>query len=138
MSHPPGCRIHPTAILGPAVELADNVEIGAYAVLDGKITLGSGCVIRPGAFLFGTVTMGRDNKVFSGAVLGEQPQHLKYRGEPTSLEIGDGNTFREHVTVHRGTIHSMKTVIGSENFFMAGSHVAHDCVIGNRCIFTNG
>ena len=82
--------------------------------------------------------MGRDNIVYTGAVLGEQPQHLRYRGEPTSLEIGDGNTFREHVTVHRGTTHSMKTVIGNHNFLMAGAHVAHDCVIGNHCIFTNG
>ena len=131
-------RIHPTAVISPDVQLADDVVVGAFAVLEGKITLGPGCVIRPGAFLFGQITMGPGNVVYSGAVLGEQPQHLKYKGEPTSLEIGEGNIFRENVTVHRGTIHSMKTVIGSHNYLMAGSHVAHDCVIGNRCILTNG
>ena len=138
MSKPASRRIHPTAVIAPEVALADDVEVGALAVLDGKITLGSGCVIRPGAYLFGTITMGQDNVVYSAAVLGEQPQHLKYRGEPTSLEVGDGNIFREHVTVHRGTTHSMKTVIGNHNFLMAGAHVAHDCVIGDRCILTNG
>jgi UDP-N-acetylglucosamine acyltransferase len=134
----PVSRIHPSAVISPEVELAHDVEVGALAVLDGKITLGPGCVIRPGAYLFGAIRMGRGNVVYSGAVLGEQPQHLKYKGEPTSVEIGDNNVFREHVTVHRGTTHSMKTVIGNDNFLMAGAHVAHDCVIGNRCILTNG
>jgi UDP-N-acetylglucosamine acyltransferase len=132
------CRIHPTAVIAPEAELAEDVEVGAFAVLDGKVRLGPGCVVRPGAYLFGTVTMGRGNVVYSGAVLGEQPQHLKYRGEPTSLEVGDFNIFRENVTVHRGTTHSMKTVIGNHNFLMAGCHLAHDCVVGDRCILTNG
>jgi len=118
--------------------LADDVEVGAFAVIEGKVEIGPGCIIRPGAYLLGTVAMGQGNVVFSGAVLGEQPQHLKYKGEPTSVQIGDFNIFREHVTVHRGTTHSMKTVIGSHNFLMAGAHVAHDSVIGNRCILTNG
>jgi UDP-N-acetylglucosamine acyltransferase len=138
MSNPATGRIHPTAIVGPEVTFAEDVQVGALAVLDGKISVGPGCVIRPGAYLFGTITMGRGNVVYTGAVLGEQPQHLKYRGEPTSLDIGDNNIFREHVTVHRGTTHAMRTVIGSDNFLMAGCHVAHDCVIGNRCILTNG
>jgi UDP-N-acetylglucosamine acyltransferase len=138
MSNPASRRIHPTAVIAPEVELADDVEVGALAILDGKITVGSGSIIRPGAYLFGTITMGRANIVHTGAVLGEAPQHLKYKGEPTSLEIGDENIFREHVTVHRGTTHSMKTVIGNQNFLMAGAHVAHDCVVGDRCILTNG
>jgi UDP-N-acetylglucosamine acyltransferase len=138
MSYPARPRIHPSAVISSDAELADDVEVGAYAVIDGKIRLGQGCVIRPGAFLFGDIIMGQGNVVFTGAVLGEQPQHLKYKGEPTSLEIGDFNTFREHVTVHRGTTHSMRTVIGSHNFLMAGCHIAHDCVVGDRCIFTNG
>jgi UDP-N-acetylglucosamine acyltransferase len=125
-------------VIGPGVELADDVEVGACAVIEGRISIGPGCVIRPGAILLGTIRMGRGNTVYSGAVLGDQPQHVRYRGEPTSLEIGDGNVFREHVTVHRGTTHSMKTVLGDHNFLMAGSHVAHDCVIGDRCIITNG
>src|SRR5579864_4622759 len=94
MSCPPSCRIHPTAVISPAVELAEDVEIGAYAVLDGDIRIGPGCIVRPGAYLFGRISMGRGNIVHTGAVLGEQPQHLKYKGEPTSLEIGDGNIFR--------------------------------------------
>src|SRR5438067_394377 len=105
-------RIHPSAVVSPEVELADDVEVGALAVLEGKIRLGPGCIVRPGAYLFGDVRMGPGNTVFSGAVIGEQPQHLKYKGEPTCVEIGEGNVFRENVTVHRGTTHSMKTVIG--------------------------
>jgi UDP-N-acetylglucosamine acyltransferase len=131
-------RIHPTAVVSPDAAIGDHVEIGAYAVIDGPVAIGPDCVIRPGAYLYGPLTMGRGNIVFSAAVLGEQPQHLKFGGEPTSLEIGEGNTFREHVTVHRGTTQTMKTVIGSNNYFMVNSHIAHDCVIGDRCILTNG
>jgi UDP-N-acetylglucosamine acyltransferase len=131
-------RVHPTAVLSGEVQLGRNVEIGAYAVLEGEITLGDYCVIRPGVYLFGPLTMGRGNVVHTGAVLGDVPQHLRYKGERTTVEIGDANIFREHVTVHRGTTQSMKTTIGSHNFLMAGSHVAHDCVVGNRCLLTNG
>ena len=138
MSRSPSARIHPTALVGADAVIGDNVEIGAYAILEGPVTLGAGCIIRPHACLYGPATLGRDNTVFSGAVLGEQPQHLKYHGEPTTLVIGDHNIFREHVTIHRGTTHSLKTTIGSHNFFMVNSHVAHDCVIGNHCILTNG
>ena len=138
MSYPSSCRIHPSAILSPETELGEDVEIGALAVLEGRVRLGDGCVVRPGAYLVGPLTMGRGNTVFSGAVLGEKPQHLKYKDEPTCLEIGEYNTFREHVTIHRGTAYSGRTVIGDHNFFMVNSHVAHDCVIGDRCILTNG
>jgi UDP-N-acetylglucosamine acyltransferase len=131
-------RIHPTAILSPETVLAPDVEIGPYAVLEGAVRLGSGCVIRPYSHLIGPLTMGEGNQVFTGVVLGERPQHTKYNNEPTSLEIGDLNIFRENVTVHRGTTYSWKTRIGSHNFLMAGSHVAHDCVIGNQCILANG
>jgi UDP-N-acetylglucosamine acyltransferase len=82
--------------------------------------------------------MGCGNVVYSGCVLGERPQHLRYNDEPTSLEIGDHNIFREHVTVHRGTVQSWATRIGNYNFLMAHSHVAHDCQVGNRCILANG
>jgi UDP-N-acetylglucosamine acyltransferase len=138
MSYPSSCRVHPSAILAPETELGEGVEVGPLAVLEGHVRLGAGCVIRPGAYLIGPLRMGRDNIVHSGAVLGDAPQHLKYRGEPTSLEIGDGNIFREHVTVHRGTTYSGRTMIGNQNFFMVNSHVAHDCIIGDRCILTNG
>ena len=138
MSIANSARIHPSAIISGQVEIGENVQVGAYSVIEGNIKIGADCLIRPGAYLFGNVTMGMRNQVFTGAVLGEIPQHLKYNGEPTGLDIGDDNIFREQVTVHRGTTHSMVTRIGNNNFMMANSHVAHDCVIGNRCILTNG
>jgi UDP-N-acetylglucosamine acyltransferase len=131
-------RIHPTALIAPEADLADDSEVGPFVVIEGRVRIGPGCLIRPYVHLIGPLSMGRNNKVYTGAVLGEQPQHMKYAGEPTWVEIGDGNTFRENVTVHRGTTHSWKTRIGNGNFFMAGSHVAHDCHIGNRCILANG
>jgi UDP-N-acetylglucosamine acyltransferase len=131
-------RIHPTAVIAPEAELANDVEIGPYAVIEGRVRIGPGCVLRPYVHLCGPLTMGAGNSVYSGAVLGERPQHLRYNNEDTTLDIGDHNIFREHVTVHRGTAQSGTTKIGSHNFFMAGSHIAHDCVVGNRCILANG
>jgi UDP-N-acetylglucosamine acyltransferase len=138
MGFPSSCRIHPAAVISPDVQLGENVEVGALAVLEGPMIIGDDCVVRPGAYLFGPLTLGQGNQVFSGAILGERPQHLKYNNEPTSLQVGDFNVFREHVTIHRGTTHAMKTVIGNHNYFMANSHIAHDCVVGNRCILANG
>ncbi len=131
-------RIHPTAVISPEAELADDVEIGPFVVIEGKVRLGPGCVVRPYVHLIGPLTMGAGNVVFSGAVLGERPQHTRYKDEPTGTEIGDHNIFREHVTVHRGTTQSWQTRIGSHNFFMAHCHIAHDCQVGSRCIFANG
>lgn len=131
-------QIHPTAIIAPEAELADDVVVGPYVIIEGPVKVGPACVLRPYVHLIGPLTMGQGNRCYSGCILGEQPQHLKYSGEPTRLEIGDHNIFREHVTVHRGTTHSWVTRIGSHNFFMAGSHVAHDAVVGNRCILANG
>jgi UDP-N-acetylglucosamine acyltransferase len=131
-------QIHPTAIIAPEAELADDVVIGAYAIIEGAVKVGPGCLLRPYTHLIGPLTMGQNNHCYSGSVLGERPQHMKYADEPTRVEIGDNNIFREHVTVHRGTAHSGLTRVGSHNFFMAGSHVAHDSVVGNRCILANG
>lgn len=138
MSRQDASRIHPTAVISSEVELGPNVEIGPHSVLEGKVVVGADCVIRPGAILCGNLTMGRGNIVYSGVVLGERPQHLRYRDEPTCLEIGENNVFRENVTIHRGTTASGTTRIGSHNFFMAGSHIGHDCVVGDRCIIANG
>jgi UDP-N-acetylglucosamine acyltransferase len=138
MSSSPGPRIHPTAIISPEAELHESVVVGAHVVIEGKVIVGPDCVFRPHALVCGPLTMGTGNTVYSGAVLGERPQHLKYNDEPTSTEIGDNNIFREQVTIHRGTTHSMRTKIGNGNFFMVNSHVGHDCTIGNNCIFTNG
>jgi UDP-N-acetylglucosamine acyltransferase len=131
-------RIHPTAVISSEAELADNVTIGPHAVVEGKVTLGPDCILRSGAMLCGPLSLGRGNIVFSGSVLGEKPQHLKYNNELTSLEIGDWNTFREHVTIHRGTSESVTTRIGSHNLFLARSHVGHDCVVGDQCTLSNG
>lgn len=131
-------RIHPTAVISPQAELADNVRIGPHAVVQGRVIIGPDCILRPGAMVCGPLLLGRGNIVFSGAILGEEPQHLKYQNELTSLEIGDWNTFREHVTIHRGTSQSKTTRIGSHNLFLARSHVGHDCVVGDRCTLSNG
>ncbi len=131
-------RIHPSAVISPEAELADDVQVGAYAVIEGPVRIGMGCVVRPGAHLFGPLTMGCHNQVYGHAVLGEQPQHIKYGGEATRVEIGDNNIFREGVTIHRGTTATWTTRIGNHNFFMANAHVAHDCVVGNNCVLANG
>jgi UDP-N-acetylglucosamine acyltransferase len=131
-------RIHPTALIAPEADLGDGVEVGPYVVIEGEVRVGPGCVLRPGVHLIGPLTMGCHNTVYTGAVLGERPQHLKYAGEATDLVIGDHNIIREHVTIHRGTSHSRETRIGSHNFLMANCHVAHDCKIGNHCILANG
>lgn len=131
-------RLHPTAIVAAEADLGEDVQIGPYVIIEGEVRIGAGCVVRAGAHLIGPLTMGCHNSVFGGAVLGEQPQHLRYAGEPTRLVIGDGNIIREHVTIHRGTTQSWETRIGDRNFLMAHSHVAHDCRVGNDCIFANG
>jgi UDP-N-acetylglucosamine acyltransferase len=131
-------QVHPTAVVSAEAVLADGVVVGPYVVIEGAVSLGPDCLVRPHATVCGPLTMGRGNVIFSGAVLGERPQHLKYNNEATSVEIGDYNIFREHVTIHRGTSQSWTTKIGSHNFFMVNSHVAHDCRIGNRCILANG
>jgi UDP-N-acetylglucosamine acyltransferase len=138
MSAAQSARIHPSAVVDPSAQIAEDVQVGPFVVIEGPVRIGPGCVLRPRAHLIGPLSLGRNNIVFSGAVLGEQPQHLRYAGEPTRLEIGDHNVFREHVTVHRATTNSWVTRIGNHNMFMAGSHVAHDCVVGNNCILANG
>lgn len=131
-------RIHATAVISSEAKLADDVQVGPYAVIEGPVEIGPGCEIRAHAYLRGPLEMGQGNLVFPGAVLGEQPQHSQYKNELTLLEIGDFNIFREHVAIHRGTTHTGTTRIGSHNFFMANSHVAHDCRVGDRCILANG
>jgi UDP-N-acetylglucosamine acyltransferase len=131
-------RVHPTAIIDPRADVGDDVHVGPFVVIEGPVRVGAGCTIKAGVHLIGPLTLGEHNEIYTGAVLGEQPQHLKYAGEPTRLEIGDHNIFREHVTVHRATTQSWVTRIGNHNFLMANSHVAHDCQIGNHCIIANG
>jgi UDP-N-acetylglucosamine acyltransferase len=134
----PSAQVHPSAVIAPEANLGDDVRVGPHVVIEGDVRIGPGCELRPGVHLIGPLVMGRNNVVFSGAVLGERPQHLRYAGEPTRVEIGDSNIIREHVTIHRGTTHSWATRLGSHNFLMAHSHIAHDCQVGNHCILANG
>jgi UDP-N-acetylglucosamine acyltransferase len=134
----PSARVHPSAVVDPRADLGADVEVGPHVVIEGEVRVGAGTVLRPGAHLVGPLTLGCHNTVFSHAVLGERPQHVKYNGEPTRLEVGDHNIIREHVTVHRGTTQSWVTRVGSRNFLMANCHVAHDCRVGDGCILANG
>jgi UDP-N-acetylglucosamine acyltransferase len=130
--------IHKTAIVHAGAELAGDVEIGPYTVVGEGVRLGSGCRIGPHVVLNGPMSMGAGNRVFQFCSIGEAPQDLKYADEPTLLEIGSGNTFREYSTVNRGTVGGGGvTRIGNDNLFMGYTHVAHDCVIANNVIFAN-
>lgn len=138
MANAKSAHIHPTAVIDPAADLGKDVRVGPFVVIEGPVRVGPGCDIRAGAHLFGQLTLGEGNVVHSHAVLGDMPQHLKFNGAPTSVEIGDHNTFREGVTIHRAATPGGVTRIGHRNFFMANSHIAHDGVVGNHCVLANG
>lgn len=131
--------IHPTAQVDPQAVLGPGTRVDAFAVVGPDVTLGAGCRLHAHAVVEGPTVMGSGNRVFPFACLGMEPQDLKYAGERTTLLIGDRNVFRENVTVHRGTAGGGgETRIGSDNLLMAGTHVAHDCRVGDRIIFANG
>ncbi len=130
--------IHPTAVIAPGAKLGSGCRVGPYAVIDVGVELGDGCEVGPGVHLTGITRIGPRNRFHAGAVIGDAPQDLKYDGTPTRLVIGSGNTFREHVTVHRSNQTAEDTVIGDGNLFMVGSHVGHNCHIGNHNIVANG
>ncbi|BBL74525.1 acyl-ACP--UDP-N-acetylglucosamine O-acyltransferase [Methylomagnum ishizawai] len=130
--------IHPTAIIDPSAELAEDVEVGPYSLIGADVRIGAGTRIGPHVVIRGPTVIGRDNRIFQFASIGEDPQDKKYRGETTLLEIGDRNTIREFTTVHRGTAQDRgATRIGHDNLLMAYTHVAHDCVVGNGVIMAN-
>ena len=130
--------IHPTAVIDSGAVIADGAEIGPYAVIGENVRIGEGTVIGPHAVIRGPTTIGRENRIFQFASIGEAPQDLKYAGEETRLEIGDRNRIREYVTIHRGTVQDNGiTRIGNDNLLMVSTHVAHDCVIGNHVIMSN-
>ena len=134
----PGGRIHPTAIVHPKAKLGAGVSVGPYSIIGGHVTIGDGTVIGAHCVIDGRTTLGRDNQIFTGAVIGSIPQDLKYRGEDTVLLIGDRNRIREYVTINPGTEGGGgKTVIGSDGLFMAYAHVAHDCLLGDRVVLAN-
>lgn len=132
-------RVHPSAVVDSGAELGVGVTVGPHAVIGAGVVIGDGCEIGAGAQIQGPDTrLGSHNRVFAHACIGFEPQDLKFEGEATRLEIGDGNHFRELTTVHRGTgFGGGVTSIGSGNLFMAYSHVAHDCHVGSRCILVN-
>ena len=128
--------VHPTAIVDPRAQLAADVTVGPFAIIEGPVVVGEGTRIRARATLIGPMTIGRHCDIGINCILGERPQHLAYAGQETEVVIGDGNTFREGVTVHR-PMPGGQTIIGDRNFFMAYGHVAHDCIVKNDCIFAN-
>ena len=128
-----------TAIIDRRAELADNVIVGAYSVIGPDVKINTGTVIGPHVVIKGPTSIGKDNRIYQFASIGEDPQDKKYAAETTRLEIGDRNNIREYTSMHRGTVqdHGV-TQIGSDNLFMAYTHVAHDCVIGDHVIMANG
>ena len=133
-----GPGIHPTAIIHPKAQLGPGVSVGPFAVIQEHVTIGARTSIGAHCVVEGRTTIGEECEIFTGAVIGSIPQDLKYRGEETVLVIGDRNKIREYVTMNLGTEDGGgKTIIGSDGFFMAYSHVAHDCVIGNHVIIAN-
>lgn len=130
--------IHPTAIVGQQTEITPDVSIGPYAVIEDDVSIGSGCEIGAHAIVKRFTRLGARNRIFEHAVLGGEPQDVKFKGEPSALVIGDDNLIREFCTLHRACGEGEVTKIGSRNFFMVGVHVAHNCLVGDDNILTNG
>jgi UDP-N-acetylglucosamine acyltransferase len=130
--------IHPTAIVQPGARLAAGVSVGPYSIIGPDVTIGEGTAIAAHVTIEGRVRIGRDNRILQFSSIGGAPQDKKYAGEDTAVEIGDGNTIREYVTVNRGTaLDAGVTRIGDDNWIMAYAHFAHDCQIGSHTIFAN-
>ncbi len=130
--------IHATALIAPDAVIGADVTIGPYAIVGEKCTIGDGCVLAARATLERNVQLAARVKIGVGAVLGGDPQDLKFKGEFTTVEIGEGTTIREYSTINRGTSHSMKTTVGRNSFIMSYVHLAHDCQVGDEVIISNG
>ncbi len=130
--------IHSQAIIDPSAKIADDVSIGPFTVIGADVEIDSGTTIASHVVINGPTKIGKDNRIFQFASVGEKPQDLKFKDEPTQLIVGDRNIIREYVTLHRGTPDGNNvTKIGSDNLFMASSHVAHDCIVGDYVIMAN-
>ncbi|MCD8062721.1 MAG: acyl-ACP--UDP-N-acetylglucosamine O-acyltransferase [Akkermansiaceae bacterium] len=129
-------EIHPTAVVHPTAEIADDVKIGPFCVVGEQVKLGSGCVLHSHVVIDGPSSFGSGNEFFSFSVIGLKSQDLKYQGEPTYLEVGDNNVFRENATINRATDIGGRTRIGNNNLFLVSCHAGHDCQIGNHVIFS--
>lgn len=126
------------ALVSAAAELASDVSVGPFSIIGPRVQIGPRTAVGPHVVINGPSTIGADNRIFQFASIGDAPQDKKYQGEPTRLEVGDRNVFRESCTVNRGTVHGQGvTRIGNDNLFMAYAHVAHDCVVGNNTVFAN-
>lgn len=131
-------QIHPTAIVEKGVSLGANVKIGAFSYIGAGVEIGDGTEVKTHVVIKGPTKIGSDNIIFQFASIGEECQDLKYAGEPTKLEIGNRNTIRESVTIHRGTIQDKGiTRVGDDNLLMINVHIAHDCELGNGCVLAN-
>ncbi|MFN2475217.1 MAG: acyl-ACP--UDP-N-acetylglucosamine O-acyltransferase [Chthoniobacterales bacterium] len=130
-------QIHPTAIIDPRAELAAGTVVGPYCIIDGPVVLGPGCWLQHHVTMCGPTRAGARNKFHAYCSIGQQTQDLKYAGDPTYLEIGDENTFREFCTVNRSTTAEGKTRIGNGGNFLAYSHIGHDCNVGDAVVFSN-
>jgi UDP-N-acetylglucosamine acyltransferase len=131
-------RIHPTAQIDARAELGDDVEVAAYALIGAGVRIGEGCRIGPHCVIEGHTMIGRDNRIAQASSIGSPPQDKKYAGEPTRLQIGDGNTIREFCTINTGTVQDAGvTRIGDDNWIMAYVHVAHDCQVGSHTVLAN-
>ena len=137
MSETRSLQIHDKAVVDAKAQIAAGVVIGPGAVVGPDVVIGENCWIGPNAVLEGRLTLGRDNKVFPGACLGQEPQDLKYRGASTEVVIGDGNTIRECVTINRATDEGERTSIGDRNLLMAYCHLGHNCELGNGIVMSN-
>lgn len=130
--------IHATAVIHPKAQLDPSVVVGPYSVIDEHVTVGPGCILGPHVHLTGHTTIGAGNRFHAGCVIGDAPQDLKYRDEPTRLRIGDDNVFREHTTVHRSNKLPEETVIGSQCFLMQHCHIGHNTILANHVIVAGG
>lgn len=128
--------IHPSSIVHPGAELASDVKVGPFCVIGDKVRLGVGCILHSNVVLDGPSTFGKGNEFSPGCVIGTKTQDLKYTGEPTFLEVGDYNVFRENTNVNRGTAVGGKTIIGSHNLFLISAHIGHDCVLSDHIILS--
>ncbi len=129
--------IHPSAIVSPLAKLGTTVRVGPYCIIGPHVELGDDCVLHSHVIIEGTSRIGHHNEFFPFAIIGGKTQDQKYQGEPTYLEVGDHNVFRENCTVHRSTTAAIPTRIGSHNLFLCAAHVAHDCQVGNHVILSN-
>lgn len=136
-SHPAGAEIHATALIDPSAELGEGVSVGAYTIIGPDVTVGAGTRIGPHVLIERDTEVGAECVIHKGAVLGTDPQDLKYAGEPTQLIVGDRVVIREYATLNRGTTALGHTRIGSDCLLMSYAHVAHDCVLGDHVIISN-